>query len=106
MPKPIHKPLFILSIALLAGLLLKIIANPGLALAAVPSGVAYQSGGLQGTRYPLQEGTPTPDPYPMDERPVERNPFLIAGGVLIFLVIIFGVWKYSRAPEGIKPDRF
>jgi hypothetical protein len=58
---------------------------------------------LQPTPSPaLQSLQPTPSPAPaeaLDERPVERNPFLVAGGILIFLVILFGVLRYSRPPE-------
>lgn len=40
------------------------------------------------------EATPTPVPY--EDRPVERNPYLVSGGVLIFAVIIFALLRYSR----------
>jgi hypothetical protein len=41
-----------------------------------------------------QEATPTPEA--LDQRPVERNPYLVSGGVLIFVVIVFALLRYSR----------
>jgi hypothetical protein len=50
--------------------------------------------------YPLAGATPIP--YPIEARPVERNPYLVSGGVLIFVVIIFALLRYSRprVPKG------
>jgi hypothetical protein len=56
-----------------------------------------QQGQLTPTPYPLAEMTPLP--YPFDLRPVERNPYLVSGGVLIFAVIVFALLKYSRPRE-------
>jgi hypothetical protein len=41
-----------------------------------------------------QEATPTPEV--LIQRPVERNPYLVLGGVLIFAVIVFALLRYSR----------
>ena len=38
----------------------------------------------------------TPTPIPFEDRPVERNPYLVSGGVLIFVVIMFALLRYSR----------
>jgi hypothetical protein len=43
---------------------------------------------------PVIAATPTPVPY--EDRPVERNPYLVSGGVLIFAVIAFALLRYSR----------
>lgn len=102
MPKRIQIPIIILSIVLLAGLLIEATTYPGLAAQtsryANQGWVNSQAGLAQATPSPVQLATVSPTPDAMDDRPVERNPFLIAGGVLIFLVIIFGVWRYSRPP--------
>jgi hypothetical protein len=44
--------------------------------------------------FPVLAATPTPIPF--EDRPVERNPYLVSGGVLIFVVIIFALLRYSR----------
>jgi hypothetical protein len=46
---------------------------------------------------PAIAATPTPVPY--EDRPVERNPYLVSGGVLIFAVIMFALLRYSRPRE-------
>jgi hypothetical protein len=89
-------PLIILSVALLAGLLEHAGAQPGLAMQSTPGVILTQTGQALPTPGPLRTPAASPTPEAMDDRPVERNPFLVAGGVLIFLVIIFGVWRYSR----------
>jgi hypothetical protein len=101
---PIPPTLTFLAAALVAVFLCAALATPGLAAA---DSIQHRVGHVQHTagRHPSpafqsQQPTPSPVPEALDERPVERNPFLVAGGVLIFLVILFGVWKYSRPPVG------
>jgi hypothetical protein len=92
-------PLFTLAAALLAVFLLSAAVHPGLAVQAARLSSIDQTVQAQSTPNPLQSVTASPTPETFDDRPVERNPFLIAGGVLIFLVITFGVWRYSRPPQ-------
>jgi hypothetical protein len=47
--------------------------------------------------FPVIAATPTPVPF--EDRPVERNPYLVSGGVLIFAVIVFALLRYSRLRE-------
>ena len=93
MLKRIQFPLFTLSV-LLAALLFRAAAMPGLAIASHEQVEQAPSLAIQ-----LQAPTPSPSTEEVDNRPVERNPFLVAGGVLIFLVILFGVWRYSRPAD-------
>jgi hypothetical protein len=90
--------LYLLVIALLAGLLVSAPAPPTQAVQSTPAATLTQAGQAGSTPYPLQTASATATPEDFDDRPVERNPFLIAGGVLIFLVILFGVLRYSRPP--------
>jgi hypothetical protein len=104
MPTRYPIPLTLLAAALVAVFLFSVQTTPGLAGAA---SIEHNAGraALQPPEWltsgAFQSPQPTPSPVSeaLDERPVERNPFLVAGGVLIFLVILFGVWKYSRPPE-------
>jgi hypothetical protein len=98
MSKRIQIPLLLLAAALLAASLMAAAAAPqALSLQATPYPLITQTGLAQPTPYPVQEAASSPEDF--DDLPVERNPFLIAGGVLIFLVILFGVWRYSRPPD-------
>ena len=54
----------------------------------------HQQNQLPETPYPLVEATLSP--YPLETRPVERNPYLVSGGVLIFAVIMLAMLRYSR----------
>jgi hypothetical protein len=105
MPTRYPIPLTLLAAALLAVFLFAAPATPGLAGAASIEPGAGRTElqppeWLTAPAFQSQQPTPSPAPEALDERPVERNPFLVTGGVLIFLVILFGVWKYSRPPEG------
>ena len=104
MPTRYPIPLTLLAAALVAVFLFTAQTTPGLAGAAS----IEHNAGLAAWQPPewltwpaLQSLQPTPSPVPeaLDARPVERNPFLVAGGILIFLVILFGVLRYSRPPE-------
>jgi hypothetical protein len=104
MPTRYPIPLTLLAAALVAVFLFAAPATPGLARAAnIEHGAGPTApqppGWLAWPAFQSQQPTPSPAPEALDERPVERNPFLVAGGVLIFLVILFGVWKYSRPPQ-------
>jgi hypothetical protein len=91
--------LILMAASLLVGLIWVASGFPVSPVQAAPPGKIYQSTQAQASPSPLPQATLSPTPDLMDSRPVERNPFLIAGGVLIFLVIIFGIWRYSRPPE-------
>jgi hypothetical protein len=96
-------PLTLLAAALVAVFLCAARATPGLAGAdSLQHGggyVQHPAGRLSSPALHSLQPTPSPVPEALDERPVERNPFLVAGGVLIFLVILFGVLKFSRPPD-------
>ena len=97
-------PLTLLAAALVTVFLFSAPVMPGLARAA---NIEHNAGlaawqppeWLTSPTFQSQQPTPSPVPEALDERPVERNPFLVAGGILIFLVILFGVLRYSRPPE-------
>ena len=101
-PKTIrHAKSRFLVTALIALLLAIFLINLSPASAAAPSAAAperlkapHQQNQLPETPYPLVE--PTPSPYPFETRPVERNPYLVSGGVLIFAVIMLAMLRYSR----------
>jgi hypothetical protein len=96
-------PIILLAAALVAVFLCAAPATPGLAGAdSIQHGgghIKYPAGRHSSPAFQSQQPTPSPVPEALDERPVERNPFLVAGGVLIFLVILFGVLKFSRPPD-------
>jgi hypothetical protein len=105
MPTRYQIPLTLLAAALVTVFLFATPTTPGLAgEASIENGAGrpalHPSERLTSGVFQSLQPTPSPAPEALDERPVERNPFLVAGGVLIFLVILFGVWKYSRPPEG------
>ena len=45
---------------------------------------------------PVAAAEATPTPVAFEDRPVERNPYLVSGGVLIFAVIVFALLRYSH----------
>ena len=104
MPTRYPIPLTLLAAALVAVFLFTAQTTPGLAGAA---SIEHNAGRaalqpperLTSPAFQSLQPTPSPAPEALDERPVERNPFLVAGGLLIFLVILFGVLRYSRHPD-------
>lgn len=71
--------------------------------AASPDSFSFDNSGsyISSTTYQISEATPTPSPTPTETTPIQtptrqREPGLVAGAIIIGVIIIFGVLRYSR----------